>query len=94
MVNDDPSDDEFIPSPNIHPGILEPQRSACLPLVRVCARAHAFRYSQVDDPPGRLAVPHVLAPFPIAPAFVIVLICALEAISIHLYSQCCPHRVK
>jgi len=63
MVNDDPSDDEFIPSPNIHPGILEPQRSACLPLVRVCARAHAFRYSQVDDPPGRLAVPHVLARF-------------------------------
>jgi hypothetical protein len=69
MVNDDLSDDEFIPSQNIHPGILEPQRSACRPLVRVCDRAHAFRYSQVDDPPGRLAVPHFLVQSPNCPCF-------------------------
>src|SRR5579884_1065499 len=68
MVNDDSSDDEFIPSQNIHPGILEPQSSASRSLARACDHAHAFRYSQVDDPPGRLTVPHFLAPFPTHPA--------------------------
>ncbi len=63
MVNDDPSDDERVSSPNIHPGILEPQKSASRSLARACDHAHAFRYSQVDGPPGRLVVPHFLVPF-------------------------------
>ncbi len=62
MVNDDPSDDEFIPSPNIYPGILEPQRSVCRSLARVCHRTHAFRYNQVDDPLVAWLYPHFLAP--------------------------------
>ncbi len=67
MVNDDPSDDEFIPSPNIYSGILEPQRSVCRSLARVCHRTLAFRYSQVDDPLVAWLYPHFLAPFPTLP---------------------------
>src|SRR6266487_2281510 len=61
--HDDTPDDELIPSSNIHPGIHKPPRSAFLPLARACHCVLALRYSQMDDPPGRLAVPHFLAPF-------------------------------
>ncbi len=40
-----------------------PPRSAFLPLARAWHPALRLRHGQVDDPSGRLAGPHFLAPF-------------------------------